>query len=133
MSTNVSHSVEGFYMILHVFTFFCMGHQGHLRRPLVLRDRSSHTGRRWDNAGRCIYASGTALAPPEGRAGRLLDLTANEERTTRGGAGADPESEILGIFENSGKPSIFKVLCFACNFDWMELGWLPRATRGRLR
>ena len=34
-----------------------------------------------------------------GRAVRLLDLTTNEDQTARGGAGPDPESEILGFFE----------------------------------
>ena len=106
-----------FCRVLPRFVIFLHGHQGHLRRPPVLRDRSSYTGGRWDNAGRCFCASGAALATPEGRAGRLLDLTANEGWIPCGGAGADPDSEIVGFFENSLKWSIFKVLCFAWNLN----------------
>ena len=101
------------YIFVHIFAHFYRGYQDRRRRPPVLRGRLSDIGGCWGHVGRCVCASGAADAAPGGRAVRLLDLTANEERTTRGGAGADPESEILGIFENSEKPSIFKVLCFA--------------------
>ena len=66
-------------MILH-------GASGPPETLSALRDRTNHTGGRWDNAGRCVCASGAALAAPKGRAGRLLGLTANEERISCGGA-----------------------------------------------
>jgi hypothetical protein len=72
-------------------------------QKLSISSKNDHLCKPATESYTCVCAAGAAHAAPGGRAARLLDLTANEERTTRSrrGAGADPESEILGFFENS--------------------------------
>ena len=82
MVRNVSHSVEGFAAFCHVLPFFTWGIRA-TRDSLRSCGRSNHTGGRWDNAGRCVCASGAACAAPGARTARLLDLTANEYRAAR--------------------------------------------------
>ena len=107
-----------FCRVLPRFAIFLHGHQGHLRRPPVLRDRSSYTGGRWDNAGRCVCASGAARAATGGRAVRLLDLSANEERIPCAGAGADPEPDSRKFldFLKIGKIIDFQSALFCMKF-----------------
>ena len=82
------------------FCFFLHGASGSPETPSgPARPVQSHRGTLGQCWAMCLCIR-RRLRGPGGRTARLFDLTADEERTTREGAGADPESGIFGFFEN---------------------------------
>ena len=99
MDTIVSHSVAVFVTFWHFLSLAIVATRASHRGARPAQGHRSCTGGCWGDAGRCVCASGAACAARGGRAARLLDLTANEDGTTRVGVAADPESEIADFLK----------------------------------